>query len=114
MNAGVGFKQIQELNPRSIILTSGTLAPLPTFQAELQVPFNQQLENPHVIKPDQVFISILRQGVNNNKFSFNYQNKDNTDMLDDLACTIASVAKTVPGGILVFFPSYSLMNKCYE
>ena len=34
-NAGVGFKQIQELQPRSIILTSGTLSPLPSFEAEL-------------------------------------------------------------------------------
>ena len=35
-------------------------------------------------------------------------------MLDDLACTVGSVAKSTPGGILVFFPSYALMNKCYE
>jgi len=34
-NAGVGFKQIQSLGPRSIILTSGTLSPLPSFEAEL-------------------------------------------------------------------------------
>ena len=84
------------------------------FQAELQVPFNQQLENPHVIKNEQVFISIMKQGVNENQFSFTFQNKDNTDMVDDLAYSIATVAKTVPGGILVFFPSYGLMNKCYE
>ena len=32
---GVGFKQILKLKPRSIILTSGTLSPLPSFEAEL-------------------------------------------------------------------------------
>ena len=36
---GVGFKQIQKLNPRSIILTSGTLSPMNSFEAELQVEF---------------------------------------------------------------------------
>jgi hypothetical protein len=30
-NAGVCFNQIQKLAPRSIILTSGTLAPLQSF-----------------------------------------------------------------------------------
>lgn len=32
---GVGFKQIAALHPRSIILTSGTLSPLQSFEAEL-------------------------------------------------------------------------------
>jgi Rad3-related DNA helicase len=35
-------------------------------------------------------------------------------MMDDLACSIAAVAAKVPGGMLVFFPSYALMNRCYE
>ncbi len=39
-NAGIGFREIQSLKPRSIILTSGTLSPLSSFQAELQLAFN--------------------------------------------------------------------------
>ena len=35
LSAGVGFSQINALEPRSIILTSGTLQPLDTFGAEL-------------------------------------------------------------------------------
>jgi Rad3-related DNA helicase len=35
-------------------------------------------------------------------------------MLDDLASTIAAAAKLVSGGILLFFPSYKLLNDCYE
>ncbi len=38
---------------RSVLLTSGTLSPLASFAAELQVPFRVQLENPHVIAPQQ-------------------------------------------------------------
>jgi Rad3-related DNA helicase len=38
-NAGIGFREIQRLQPRSIILTSGTLSPLSSFQSELQVNF---------------------------------------------------------------------------
>ena len=113
-NAGVGFKQIQSLAPRSIILTSGTLSPLPSFEAELQITFPQKLENPHVISPDQVHISIMKRSVNDCDFNFNYQNKDNMEMLDELGKTVARVSKHVPGGLLMFFPSYRLMNDVYE
>ncbi len=64
-NAGIGFREIQSLKPRSIILTSGTLSPLTSFQAELQLQFTQRLENPHVIAPDQVSINILTKGPKN-------------------------------------------------
>jgi Rad3-related DNA helicase len=35
-------------------------------------------------------------------------------MIDDLAKTIAKVSTRVPGGILIFFPSYKLMNDMYD
>ena len=28
--------------------------------------------------------------------------------------SILRIAEITPGGILIFFPSYSLMEKCYE
>ena len=62
-NAGVGFSQLQKLNPLSLILTSGTLSPLNTFEAELQIRFNQKLECPHVINCEQVNISVLSSGM---------------------------------------------------
>ena len=71
-NAGVGFRKIQALNPRSVILTSGTLSPLSSFEAELQMEFKHKLENPHVINPDQVNISILKNGIQSSEFKFDY------------------------------------------
>ena len=35
-------------------------------------------------------------------------------MLDELGLTFARVAQHVPGGMLIFFPSYWLMDKIYE
>lgn len=113
-NAGVGFKDIQALQPRSVILTSGTLSPMPSFEAELKLDFKQKLENPHVISNDQVYIGIVKKSVNDIDFNFSYQNKDNMEMLEELGLTVANVAKHVPGGLLIFFPSYWLMNNVYE
>lgn len=78
------------------------------------MPFKTKLESPHVIKADQVFIGIIKKGVNESEFNFSFQNKDNQAMLDDLGLTIAKIAKHVPGGLLIFYPSYALMNSIYE
>jgi Rad3-related DNA helicase len=72
------------------------------------------LENPHVINPSQVNISILKRGLGNSEFKFDYMSRDNFEMIDDLATTIAKISTRVPGGILIFFPSYKVMNDIYE
>jgi regulator of telomere elongation helicase 1 len=92
-NAGVGFKSLKSLHPRSVILTSGTLSPLKSFEAELQMDFKNKLENPHVISPRQVNISILKQGISNNEFKFDYSSRDNCEMIVDLGLTIARVVE---------------------
>ncbi len=53
---GLGFAKLRELNPRSIILTSGTLTPMDSTASELKNPFPVRIECPHVIGTDQVLI----------------------------------------------------------
>ena len=60
-----------------MILTSGTLSPLQSFESELKLEFKLKLENPHVISKDQVNINVLRKGVQNHEFKFVFSNKDN-------------------------------------
>eukprot|EP00347_Sterkiella_histriomuscorum_P004083 403361814 len=113
-NAGICFRELQKLEPKSIILTSGTLTPMNSFQAELQLKFNQRIENPHVISTDQVSISVLTKGIKQNCFNFSYQYRENEKALIDLGVSIAQISGITPGGILVFFPSYRYMRRCYE
>lgn len=46
------FSDINDV--RSVVLTSGTLSPMNTFQSELSVPFPIQLEANHIITDAQV------------------------------------------------------------
>ena len=48
------------------------------------------------------------------QFNFTFQNKDNFEMMDELGETIAKIAKNVPGGMLIFYPSYRNMDAIYE
>lgn len=35
-------------------------------------------------------------------------------MIIDLGKTVSRVAKVTPGGLLVFFPSYGLLEQCFD
>lgn len=113
-NAAFEMRTIQGLGPRSVILTSGTLSPLDSFQAEMGIKFEVQLENPHVINPKQVFITTLPAGKTGTHLNFSYQNRDNTDVFRELGETVARVAETTPGGVLIFFPSYRILETAHE
>ena len=49
LHPGVGFEFIKSREPRNVLLTSGTLAPLKSFESELTLEFPIKLENGHVI-----------------------------------------------------------------
>ncbi|KAJ8723007.1 hypothetical protein PYW07_004187 [Mythimna separata] len=111
---GFGMKQLMEQNVRSIILTSGTLAPLKPLTSELGIPIGVQLENPHIVKSNQICVKIMSQGPDGVMLNSNYQNRDNPKYLSSLGRTILSFCRVVPDGLLVFFPSYPIMAKCQE
>ncbi|KPJ07377.1 Regulator of telomere elongation helicase 1-like [Papilio machaon] len=111
---GFGMKQLLEQNVKSIILTSGTLAPLKPLISELGIPIGVLLENPHIVKANQICVKIIGQGPDGTPLNSNYQNRDNPKYISSLGRTILSFCRVVPDGVLVFFPSYPIMSKCQE
>jgi len=61
-NPGFGMEQLLNTQVRSVILTSGTLAPLKPLIAELAIPVAQHLENPHIVDQSQVYVKIIGTG----------------------------------------------------
>ena len=51
-------------NITSIIMTSGTLSPLESFESELETKFDIKLINKHVIQTEQVKMMVLDKGAN--------------------------------------------------
>lgn len=111
---GFGMKQLLDQNVRSIILTSGTLAPLKPLTSELGIPIGIKLENPHIVKSNQICVKIIGQGPDGVQLNSNYQNRDNPRYISSLGRTILSFSRVIPDGLLVFFPSYPIMTKCQE
>ncbi|XP_045480526.1 regulator of telomere elongation helicase 1 homolog [Harmonia axyridis] len=111
---GFGMKMLLDEGVRCCILTSGTLAPLKPLITELEFKNPVHLENPHVVKDTQLCVRIISHGPDNERLSCSYQNRDNENYLRSLGSTIMNMTRLIPNGLLIFFPSYPLMNKCME
>lgn len=111
---GFAMQRFGSHGAHSVILTSGTLSPLTAFASELMLPFPVTLENPHVIKSNQVWVGVLTQGPGNVALSSAYVTRNDPMYKTDLGNTIVNLARIIPAGLLVFFPSYSVMRSCLE
>lgn len=49
-------------NIRSLILTSGTLAPFEPLIREMEIPTPLQLSNKHIIEESQVLVKVVASG----------------------------------------------------
>uniref|UniRef100_A0A182F9Y0 Regulator of telomere elongation helicase 1 homolog n=1 Tax=Anopheles albimanus TaxID=7167 RepID=A0A182F9Y0_ANOAL len=113
-NPGFGMRQLASRGVRSIVLTSGTLAPLKPLINELNIPIPVTLENPHIIDPNQVLVRVVAKGSDGQPLSSVYNNRGNPDYIRSLGRTLLAVCPVIPNGLLVFFPSYTVLDKCVE
>ncbi|XP_052900546.1 regulator of telomere elongation helicase 1 homolog isoform X2 [Anopheles moucheti] len=113
-NPGFGMRQLLDSGARSIILTSGTLAPLKPLISELNMPVTVTLENPHIIDRSQVYVKVISHGPDRMELNSSFKNRSNPEYIASLGRTILSLCPIIPGGLLIFFPSYPLLNKCSE
>ncbi|KAI3518646.1 hypothetical protein L1887_07453 [Cichorium endivia] len=111
LNPSLVFKNIADAS-LSVILTSGTLSPMSSFQSELGVQFGTSLEAPHVINVDsQLWAGVIHSGRGNYPLNASYKTSEGYGFQDALGTCLEEITKVVPGGCLVFFPSYKLMDK---
>ncbi len=78
-STGVALKELTDLGIRSVILTSGTLSPMEAMKEDLRIPFNCELQNPHVIESKQMIISAVACGSNGKSFNSSFANRDSND-----------------------------------
>uniref|UniRef100_A0A669AZU7 Regulator of telomere elongation helicase 1 n=1 Tax=Oreochromis niloticus TaxID=8128 RepID=A0A669AZU7_ORENI len=111
---GFSMQDLVNQGVRCIILTSGTLSPLSSFTSEMRIEFPVRLENSHVIERDQIFVSIIAQGPDGAHLSSAFDRRFVPENMASLGNTVANLSRVVPHGLLVFFPSFPLMEKTLE
>ena len=108
------MRDLASLKARSIIVTSGTLSPLESYAMELGLRFPHRLENPHIIADDQIYVRVVGKGVSGKNLCSSYERRKDAEYHFELGNTLVSLSKVTPGGMLVFFPSYGVMEACLE
>jgi regulator of telomere elongation helicase 1 len=93
---------------------SGTLSPLDTTVKELGIDFPVRLENNHVVDADQVWVGVVGTGVTGKRLNSSYNFRSTETYLLELGNTIVNFTRLVPHGLLVFFPSYSILEESID
>ena len=104
---GVGFDYIREAKPRNILLTSGTLAPLNSFQSELLINFPIKLENSHVIDTKtQVYTAIVKKGPSGTALNFSYTNRDDMSSYKEMGNVLCNYLRRGINLMIKIFSEY--------
>ncbi|CAI2382215.1 unnamed protein product [Moneuplotes crassus] len=103
-------KKLQQEQPRSLILISGTLYPFDEYSSELGVEFPITFRSPHVIDRQQMCLIAMKNGISGDQLKLNYINRAKKKVIEDLAKTVNETLLQSEGGSLAFFPSYSVMG----
>jgi hypothetical protein len=70
------------------------------------------LENDHVIDDEQVFATVVRTGPSGKSLNSSFNQRDSKEYQQELGLAIVNFCKVIPDGVLVFFPSYQVMDSC--
>jgi regulator of telomere elongation helicase 1 len=105
---------VQTSGVRSILLASGTLSPMDSFASELMLKFPVRLENTHVISAQQIWAGVLTAGPGNQRLDSSYNARGTDEYKLELGRTLYNLSKTIPQGLLVFFPSYTVLESCTQ
>ncbi|XP_010473004.1 PREDICTED: regulator of telomere elongation helicase 1-like [Camelina sativa] len=109
---GITMLDIAKKGVGSIILTSGTLSPMDSLAQELKLDFPVRLENPHVISSNQLWAGVVSTGPSGYVLNSSYRNRDVPEYKQELGNAIVNFSRVVPEALLIFFPSYYLMDSC--
>uniref|UniRef100_A0A336KTI8 DNA 5'-3' helicase n=1 Tax=Culicoides sonorensis TaxID=179676 RepID=A0A336KTI8_CULSO len=116
LNPGAHFKDL--LNQcRAIILAGGTMQPVSELTEQLFSECKDRVKihlYSHVVKQDAVLPLVLTKGPTGKEFLFNFSNKNNRSMLQELAATLLNICNVVPAGVVCFFSSYDTLEGFYK
>lgn len=107
LRPAVAFERVAE-KARCVILTSGTLSPTSSLEGELGVPFPIKVDAPHVVPNNQIFVESLDTLGAVTRKNLQSSGQDFSARLGDM---LLRYCKHIPGGVLVFLPSYELIQR---
>ncbi|XP_011505013.1 PREDICTED: probable ATP-dependent RNA helicase DDX11 [Ceratosolen solmsi marchali] len=119
LNPAAHFSDIVQ-EARAVILAGGTMEPMSEFKEQLFISAGATPERivtfscDHVIPKENILTCILKSGPTGQEFEFNYQHRENSEMLNELGRTLVNLCNIIPAGIVVFLPSYKYEDLLFK
>ncbi|CAI5711867.1 unnamed protein product [Hyaloperonospora brassicae] len=109
LNPVVHFQEIVT-KARSVILAGGTMQPVSQVIDQLFTSIPREdidlFSCGHVIPPENLLGFSLPSGPTQKHLEFTFARRSDFEAMDELGRILLNLARIVPGGIVVFFPSY--------
>ncbi|KAK8205732.1 helicase C-terminal domain-containing protein [Phyllosticta capitalensis] len=109
------FREIVE-DARAVVLAGGTMSPMSDYEQHLfpYLPASRitTLSCGHVIPPSNLLAWPVTRGPSGSAFDFTFEKRNSPALMADLGLAILEFAKTIPDGVVVFFPSYAYLDQC--
>jgi Rad3-related DNA helicase len=107
MRPAILFSQLAN-NARTVVITSATLSPLNSLGAELETLFDVQRLCPHVASDAQIVtMTVSRHNGVLITSQFRHMADRGEETLKAVGRIVADIIQVVPGGSLLFMPSYT-------
>ncbi|CAL1679080.1 unnamed protein product [Lasius platythorax] len=112
LNPAAHFHDIVR-DARSVVLAGGTMEPMSEFIDQLFLMAGAMPDRimtfscDHVIPKENIISNVVIRGPTGVEFEFNFHNRQDTKLLDELGRALLNLCNIVPAGIVIFFPSYN-------
>ncbi|KAG2065699.1 DNA repair helicase [Suillus decipiens] len=117
LNPSALFRDVVEV-ARSVVLAGGTMSPISAIVSELftYLPPNRltTFSCGHIIPASDVQTLLLTKGPSGLDLEFKFAQQSNQQVVSELGQIVLNFCNVVPGGIVVFFPSYASLNFARE
>lgn len=119
LNPAAHFQDVVK-DARSVILAGGTMEPISEIENLLLKPCGISESKitifscGHIVGPNQLHSTVICRGPNSIPFEFTFQTRKDEKLLRELGCFLVELSRVVPGGIVVFFPSYDYVTDICE
>ncbi|KYN03917.1 putative ATP-dependent RNA helicase DDX11 [Cyphomyrmex costatus] len=119
LNPAAHFHDIVK-DARSVVLAGGTMEPMSEFVDQLFLMAGATPDRimtfscDHVIPKENIISNVATRGPTGIEFEFNFHNRQDTRLLDELGRALLNLCNVVPAGIVVFFPSYNYEDTVFK
>jgi chromosome transmission fidelity protein 1 len=113
-------KHIDDLvkESRSLVLLGGTMSPTSNFTTYLFPTQESKAINifscDHVIPKENILTLTISHAPSTREIRFTLENRDNENLILDVGQSLCSIARIVPRGMVVFFPSFHSLESTFE